>query len=85
MTAPERYPWRLQLPIYTSGFFNGNVYFLTGILMPLWALIVVGEDQAFLIGLIVASRRGSRPRMQRPLSKPRRPGSPPHRRGAGTA
>ena len=57
MTAPERYPWRLQLPIYTSGFFNGNVYFLTGILMPLWALIVVGEDQAFLIGLIVASRQ----------------------------
>ena len=56
-TAPERYPWRLQLPIYASGFFNGNVYFLTGILMPLWALIVVGEDQAFLIGLIVASRQ----------------------------
>ena len=57
LTAPERYPWRLQLPIYASGFFNGNVYFLTGILMPLWALIVVGEDQAFLIGLIVASRQ----------------------------
>jgi MFS family permease len=55
--APERYPWRLQLPIYASGFFNGNVYFLTGILMPLWALIVVGEDQAFLIGLIIASRQ----------------------------
>ena len=45
------------MPIYASGFFNGNVYFLTGILMPLWALIVVGEDQAFLIGLIVASRQ----------------------------
>jgi MFS family permease len=56
-TAPERYPWRLQLPIYASGFFNGNVYFLTGILMPLWAVVVVGEDQAFLIGLIVASRQ----------------------------
>ncbi len=55
--APERHPWRLQLPIYATGFFNGNVYFLTGILMPLWALIVVGEDQAFLIGLIVASRQ----------------------------
>ena len=56
-SAPERYPWRLQLPIYASGFFNGNVYFLTGILMPLWALIVVGQDQAFLIGVIVASRQ----------------------------
>lgn len=56
-TLPETYPWRLQLPIYASGFFNGNVYFLTGILIPLWALIVVGQDQAFLIGLIVASRQ----------------------------
>ena len=25
--------------------------------MPLWAVVVVGEDQAFLIGLIVASRQ----------------------------
>jgi len=56
-TAPERHPWRLQLPIYASGFFNGNVYFLTGILMPLWAVMVVGPDQAFLIGVIVASRQ----------------------------
>ena len=57
MDKSQTYPWRLQLPIYASGFFNGNVYFLTGILIPLWALIVVGEDQAFLIGLIVASRQ----------------------------
>jgi len=56
-TAPERHSWRLQLPIYASGFFNGNVYFLTGILIPLWAVIVVGPDEAFLIGLIVASRQ----------------------------
>jgi len=34
-----------------------NVYFLTGILIPLWARIVVGPDEAFLIGLIVASRQ----------------------------
>ncbi len=53
----ETFPWRLQLPIYASGFFNGNVYFLTGILIPLWALIVAGPDQAFLIGIIVASRQ----------------------------
>ena len=56
-TPIETYPWRLQLPIYASGFFNGNVYFLTGILIPLWALIVVGKDQTFLIGIIVASRQ----------------------------
>ena len=51
----ETYPWRLQLPIYASGFFNGNIYFLTGILMPLWGAIVVKEP--FLIGVIVASRQ----------------------------
>lgn len=59
MTAPPAqpatYPWRLQLPIYASGFFNGNVYFLIGILMPLWAAIVVREP--VLIGLVVASRQ----------------------------
>jgi MFS family permease len=57
--APSRteeiFPWRLQLPIYASGFFNGNVYFLTGILMPLWAAIVVKEP--FLIGVVVAARQ----------------------------
>ena len=51
----ETYPWRLQLPIYASGFFNGNIYFLTGILMPLWGAIIVKEP--FLIGVIVASRQ----------------------------
>jgi len=56
-TPLETFPWRLQFPIYASGFFNGNVYFLTGILIPLWALIVAGPDQAFLIGIIVASRQ----------------------------
>jgi len=54
-TVPTHYPWRLQLPIYASGFFNGNVYFLTGILMPLWAAIIVKEP--FLIGVVVASRQ----------------------------
>ncbi len=54
-STPETYSWRLQLPIYASGFFNGNIYFLTGILMPLWGAIVVKEP--FLIGLIVASRQ----------------------------
>ncbi len=53
--AEETFPWRLQLPIYASGFFNGNVYFLTGILMPLWAAIVVREP--VLIGLVVAVRQ----------------------------
>jgi MFS family permease len=51
----ETFPWRLQLPIYASGFFNGNVYFLTGILMPLWAAIIVKEP--VLIGLVVAVRQ----------------------------
>ena len=51
----ETYPWRLQLPIYASGFFNGNVYFLTGILIPLWGAIIVKEP--LLIGIIVASRQ----------------------------
>jgi len=51
----ESYPWRLQLPIYASGFFNGNVYFLTGLLIPLWAAIVVKEP--VLIGLVVAARQ----------------------------
>lgn len=54
-TEPESFPWRLQLPIYASGFFNGNVYFLTGLLVPLWALIVVKEP--VLIGLVVAARQ----------------------------
>jgi MFS family permease len=53
--APDLYPWRLQMPIYASGFFNGNVYFLTGILIPLWAAIVVREP--VLIGIVVASRQ----------------------------
>ena len=51
----ERYPWRLQLPTYATGFFNGNVYFLSGLLIPLWAAIVVKEP--VLIGLVVASRQ----------------------------
>jgi len=54
-TEPESFPWRLQLPIYASGFFNGNVYFLTGLLVPLWAVIVVREP--VLIGLVVAARQ----------------------------
>jgi len=45
------------LPIYATGFFNGNIYFMTGILMPLWAIILVGPEEPFLIGLIVASRQ----------------------------
>ncbi len=51
----ESFPWRLQLPIYASGFFNGNVYFLSGLLVPLWAVIVVKEP--VLIGLVVAARQ----------------------------
>jgi MFS family permease len=54
-TQPDTYPWRLQLPIYASGFFNGNVYFLTGILIPLWAAMVVKEP--VLIGIVVAARQ----------------------------
>jgi len=53
----QEFPWRLQLPIYATGFFNGNIYFMTGILMPLWAIILVGPEEPFLIGLIVASRQ----------------------------
>lgn len=53
----QEFTWRLQLPIYLTGFFNGNIYFLTGILMPLWAIIIVGPNEPFLIGLIVASRQ----------------------------
>ncbi|MEK9683912.1 MAG: MFS transporter [Rhodospirillaceae bacterium] len=56
-TKQQEFPWRLQLPIYATGFFNGNIYFMTGILMPLWAIFLVGPEEPFLIGLIVASRQ----------------------------
>jgi MFS family permease len=59
----ERYSWRLQAPIYAAGFFNGNLFSMVAIVMPLWALalgasplmigIILGARQALLIFLAI--------------------------------
>jgi MFS family permease len=51
----ERYAWRLQAPIYAAGFFNGNLFNLVAIVMPLWALSL--DASPLMIGIILGSRQ----------------------------
>lgn len=54
-TAPERYSWRLQGTVYAAGFFNGNLFNMVAIVMPLWALQL--EATPLMIGILLGSRQ----------------------------
>jgi len=51
----ERYSWRLQGSIYAAGFFNGNLFNMVAIVMPLWALALGASP--LMIGIILGSRQ----------------------------
>jgi MFS family permease len=54
--APQEvYSWRLQAPIYMAGFFNGNLFNMVAIVMPLWALAL--DASPLMIGIILGSRQ----------------------------
>lgn len=52
--AEERFPVRLQAPIYAVAFFAGNIMPMVSVAMPLWALELGASP--LLIGLIISSR-----------------------------
>jgi MFS family permease len=53
--APEHYSWRLQGTVYATGFFNGNLFNMVAIVMPLWALQL--EATPLMIGILLGSRQ----------------------------
>ena len=55
---PERrgqFPWRVQGPIYGTAFFTGNLFPMSHVVMPLWALELGASP--LLIGIIISSRQ----------------------------
>lgn len=53
-TARERFPLRIQVPVYAIALFSGNLFPMVSVVMPLWALELGASP--VVIGLIVASR-----------------------------
>ena len=47
--------WRIELPIYATAFFAGNVFPMMHVLMPLWALELT--NSALIIGIIISCRQ----------------------------
>jgi MFS family permease len=54
-TVQDRFPFRLQLPIYIVAFFTGNLPPMASVIVPLWALELGASP--LMIGLIISARQ----------------------------
>ncbi len=52
----EAYFWRLQGPIYGTAFFTGNLFPISHVIVPLWAVIEL-DASLLMVGIIIASRQ----------------------------
>ena len=55
MHAHAPFSWRLQVPVYGVAFFAGNLFPMSHVVMPLWALELGASPLE--IGIVVASRQ----------------------------
>jgi MFS family permease len=56
VTAAESIPWRVQGAVYGTAFFNGNLFAMSHVVVPLWAAIEL-EASLLMVGVIVSSRQ----------------------------
>ena len=56
MNSTNNVSWRVQAPVYGTGFFAGNLFPLSHVVIPAWAAIEL-EASLGMIGIIVASRQ----------------------------
>ncbi len=54
-TDRDRFPLKLQFPVYAVAFFTGNLQPMTAVVLPLWALDLGASP--LLIGLLISSRQ----------------------------
>ncbi len=53
---PDRsFPWQSQAPVYGTAFFTGNLFPMSHVVMPLWALDLGASP--IMVGILVASRQ----------------------------
>ena len=53
--ADDRVPWRIQGAVYACGMFNGPMYHIVSVIMPLWALLL--DASPLMIGVVIGSRQ----------------------------
>ena len=56
MNSTDKVSWRVQAPVYGTGFFTGNLFPMSHVVIPAWAAIEL-EASLGMIGIIVASRQ----------------------------
>ena len=56
MNSIDNVSWRVQAPVYGTGFFAGNLFPISHVVIPAWAAIELDASLG-MIGIIVASRQ----------------------------
>jgi len=55
LSAEDHVPWRIQGAVYACGIFNGPMYHIVGVIMPLWAVML--DASPLMIGIVIGSRQ----------------------------
>ncbi len=55
LTSDDHVPWRIQGAVYACGMFNGPMYHIVSVIMPLWALML--DASPLMIGVVIGSRQ----------------------------
>ena len=55
ISSADRVPWRIQGAVYACGMFNGPMYHIVSVIMPLWALLL--DASPLMIGVVIGSRQ----------------------------
>ncbi len=55
LSAEDHVPWRIQGAVYACGMFNGPMYHIVSVIMPLWA-VMLGASPV-MIGVVIGSRQ----------------------------
>ncbi|MHA1107886.1 MAG: MFS transporter, partial [Alphaproteobacteria bacterium] len=55
-TGDQPVTWRLRGAIYASGFFFGNIYHMSSVVLPLWAVLTL-DLSPLMIGIFLGSRQ----------------------------
>ena len=55
LSSDDHVPWRIQGAVYACGMFNGPMYHIVSVIMPLWAVML--DASPLMIGVVIGSRQ----------------------------
>ncbi len=55
LSSDDHVPWRIQGAVYACGMFNGPMYHIVSVIMPLWAVMLGASP--LMIGVVIGSRQ----------------------------